>query len=211
MNIDDYPATKKKIFFAASKLFSQKCYADVGMREIANEAGIKVPTLYNHYPSKEAILDNLFQFYTLRITQFHDRIKNIDFNQDPMTCFKEMVFVYDEGELELMRQLMQIVFNEQHRSSQAVKIIYDISLRGAKKSYFDFFSHLKEKGVIKDKGIDSFAEIFPRVAITFAMQYVRDDEINRRPDYETVLLDLFELILNSASKDTSKRQKKEEE
>jgi AcrR family transcriptional regulator len=196
--MDNYPATKKKIFFAACKLFSRKCYADVGVREIAGEAGVKVPTVYNHYPSKEAILEDLFQFYTHRIIQFYDCVDNIDFDREPVVCFKNMMFAFDESEIGLMRQLMRIVLNEQYRSAQAAKIVYDISLRKQKKSYYDFLSHLQNKGIIQCNAIDSLAEIFARVGITFAMQYVRDDEIHQRPDFDTVLMDLFELILHSS-------------
>ena len=121
MRLNDYPSTKKKIFLAASKLFSRKCYADVGIREIASEAGVKVPTVYNHYPSKEAILDDLFQFYTVRLSQFYDGMENIDIDQDPIVYFKKMmIFTFEDDEIELMRQLMRIVFNEQSRSPKCM-------------------------------------------------------------------------------------------
>jgi len=142
MRIDGFPATKKKIFLAASKLFSRKCYADIGIREIATEAEIRVPTIYNYYPSKEVILEDLFKFYTFRIIQFYDRVKNIDDDQDSIVSFKSMLFAFDKSETDLMRQLMRIVLNEQFRSSQAAKIVYDISLRKQKQCYFDFVSHL---------------------------------------------------------------------
>ena len=197
MNLDDFPSTKKKIFFAASKLFSRTCYADVGIRDIAKEAGIKVPTVYNYYPSKDAILENLMQFYMERLVQFHKRVNTIDYDQDPMDCFKKMIFVYEKTEIDLMRQLMRIVLNEQYRSPHAAKAIFDISFRSAKKSYYDFLLHLKNQGIIQCEGIDSFAEFFSRIGTTLAMQYVRDDEIDKRPDYEKVMMDLFELILKS--------------
>ena len=183
---------------AASKLFSQKCYADVGIREIAIEAGIKVPTVYNHYESKEAILDDLLQFYIDRTIGFYETAEHFDFNQepDPIECFKKIIFFYDETEAELIRQLMRIIFNEQYRSPKAAKIIYDIMLRGGKKIDFALLTHLKNKGVIQCDEIESMAEVISRVAITFAMQYVRDDEREQSPDYEKVMFDLFKMILN---------------
>jgi AcrR family transcriptional regulator len=196
MKITDYPATKKKVFLAASKLFFEKCYADVGIREIAAEAGVKVPTVYNHYPSKEAILEDLFQVYNEQLTELYDATRNVDYNQDPMECFRQMIPVFKDDEIGLMRQLMRIVFTEQHRSALAAKIVYDISLRRGKMKYLDYLTYLKNKGIIQCEGIDSFAEIFSRIGITFAMQFTRDDEILRRPDFETVLMDMFELILN---------------
>ena len=196
MNFDDYPETRKKIFLASCKLFFQKCYADVGIREIAVEAGVKVPTVYNHYPSKEAILLDLLQFYEERLLQFQARFNCIDYDKDPVKCFREMAFAYEDIEIDLMRQLMRIVFTEQHRSAQAAKIVFDISMRAAKENYYHFLLHLKNKGVIQCEAIDSFAEVFARIGITFAMQYVRDDEIRQRPDYYVILMDLFDLILH---------------
>ena len=201
MKIDDYPVRKKKIFLAACKLFSQKCYADVGIRELAVEAEIQVPTIYSYYQSKEAVLDDLFRYYAFRLCQLYDRVENIDYDQDPVVCLKKMIFTFEADEVGLMRQLMQIVFNEQHRSSHAAKIIFDISLRKAKKGYYDFFAHLKEKGVLRCGEIDSYAEVFSRIGITFAMQFARDDEIGRCPDYETVVTDMFQLMLSSPASD----------
>ena len=200
MKLTDYSMTKEKIFVAACKLFSKKCYADVGIREIAIEAGVKVPTVYNHYASKEAILENLFQFYVDRITGFYEAAADFDFDQDPFECFRKIIFTFDVTETELMRQLMRIIFNEQHRSPLAAKIIYDILLREGKKNNFIFLSHLKNRGVIPCdmNQIDCFAEIISRVAVTFAMQYVRDDEVNRRPDYENVMMTLLKTLLNSS-------------
>jgi len=208
--LNNYRATKSKIFLAASKLFSQKCYADVGIREIAVEAGIKVPTVYNHYASKEAILEDLFRFLSDRISRDYNSVKQIDFDQDPMECFKKIIFIFDDSEVELMRQLMRILFNEQHRSPQAARILYDIVLREGKKIDYAILSHLNDKGVIQcdENEIENLAEIFSRVVITFAMQFVRDDEIAQRPDYESIMTSLLKIILMKTSR---QEQEKEQE
>lgn len=49
--------TKKKILEEALKLFSERGYDAVSVGEIAKEVGIKAPSLYSHYPSKQAIFD----------------------------------------------------------------------------------------------------------------------------------------------------------
>ena len=199
MTLDNYPATKKKIFLAASKLFAQKCYADVGMREIASEAGIQVPTIYNHYRSKEVILEDLFRYFTYRHTEFRRSIAvhdYDDYDQNPTDCFKKLLYVFDDSEMELVRRLLQIIFNEQTRSPQAATIIYELILRDGKAVFYEYLAHLQKKGKIKSKNIDSFAETFPRVVITMAMQFARDDEMDRRPDYEKLLTDLFEQLLD---------------
>ena len=48
--------TKEKVKRTAQKLFRERGYAAVGMRELAKEVGIQAPSLYNHYKSKDDLL-----------------------------------------------------------------------------------------------------------------------------------------------------------
>lgn len=48
--------TKQKVKETAQKLFRERGYAAVGLREIAAGVGIQAPSLYNHYKSKDDIL-----------------------------------------------------------------------------------------------------------------------------------------------------------
>lgn len=56
MNLDG----KKRILEAAFKLFSDKGFDAVGIREIATEAGLSNPALYQHFNSKEALGEALY-------------------------------------------------------------------------------------------------------------------------------------------------------
>ena len=49
--------TKQKILDMALELFSAQGYDSVSMGELAKAVGIKAPSLYNHFPSKQAIFD----------------------------------------------------------------------------------------------------------------------------------------------------------
>lgn len=53
--------TKERILDGALKLFAQKGYEAVGVAEIAEEAGIKAPSLYKHYKNKRAIFDSIIE------------------------------------------------------------------------------------------------------------------------------------------------------
>ena len=48
--------TKQRVRQVAQKLFRERGYAAVGMRELAKEVGIQAPSLYNHYKSKDDLL-----------------------------------------------------------------------------------------------------------------------------------------------------------
>ena len=49
--------TRQKILDKALELFSARGYDPVSVGEIAKAVGIKAPSLYNHFPSKQAIFD----------------------------------------------------------------------------------------------------------------------------------------------------------
>ena len=53
--------TKSRILDAALTLFSDKGYANVFVSEIAERVGIKAPSLYKHFESKQAIFDALIR------------------------------------------------------------------------------------------------------------------------------------------------------
>ncbi len=53
--------TKKRILDAALTLFAQKGYANVFVAEIAEAVGIKAPSLYKHYKSKQEIFDAILE------------------------------------------------------------------------------------------------------------------------------------------------------
>ncbi len=48
--------TREKVKQTAKRLFRERGYAAVGMRELAEAVGIRAPSLYNHYKSKDDIL-----------------------------------------------------------------------------------------------------------------------------------------------------------
>ena len=49
--------TKQRILEKSLELFSAKGYDAVSVGEIAKAVGIKAPSLYNHFPSKQAVFD----------------------------------------------------------------------------------------------------------------------------------------------------------
>ncbi|RJF69526.1 TetR/AcrR family transcriptional regulator [Rhodopseudomonas palustris] len=75
----DSPAGRMriKILLTAIALFAERGYETCSMRTIASAVGLRAPTLYNYYPSKEALLvaavdfgmDNFFSYVLKDIDQ----------------------------------------------------------------------------------------------------------------------------------------------
>ena len=53
--------TRQRILRKALELFSARGYDAVSVGELAKAAGIKAPSLYNHFPGKQAIFDALVE------------------------------------------------------------------------------------------------------------------------------------------------------
>ena len=76
--------TKKKILDVALTLFSERGYGNVYVGQIAEGVGIKAPSLYKHYKSKQdifnAILNEMQERYTKESSKLH--ISGDDVNVD---------------------------------------------------------------------------------------------------------------------------------
>ena len=66
--------TKQKILDKALELFSAKGYDSVSVGEIAKAVGIKAPSLYNHFPSKQAIFDAIVKSTAAKYEADTDKI-----------------------------------------------------------------------------------------------------------------------------------------
>ena len=49
------PDTAERILDAAEECFGRKGYAGTTLRDVANQVGIRIPSLYNHFPNKASL------------------------------------------------------------------------------------------------------------------------------------------------------------
>lgn len=66
--------TKNKIIWEALRLFSERGYEGVSIREIAAAVGIKGASIYNHFKGKEEIFQAIFDEMTKQYMQFADQM-----------------------------------------------------------------------------------------------------------------------------------------
>ena len=92
-NPSDAKATRDVIMLESAILFANYGYDAVSMRDIADVIGIKAPSLYNHFESKEAlrdaVLDHAHDLYLLyfkrleetkpQVTGFEDMLESMFF------------------------------------------------------------------------------------------------------------------------------------
>ena len=81
--------TALRVREAALRLFADKGYAAVSMREIAGEVGLQAGALYNHFPTKQAILVDLLETHMIDlIAAWESRSRNFS---DPVDALEGFV------------------------------------------------------------------------------------------------------------------------
>ena len=99
MSVVDKSSTKEKILQTAAKMFSERGYDKVTMREIADAVGIKAATIYHHFSSKEDILLCLYKFYTAeqrKLLPDLDELLRLAETEPPFDVLMKTEFHYDE-------------------------------------------------------------------------------------------------------------------
>lgn len=61
-------STKERILDAAIDLISRKGFDAMSIREIAREVGIRESSIYNHFKSKDEILDTIIEYFIMQLS-----------------------------------------------------------------------------------------------------------------------------------------------
>ena len=112
--------TKRKILIAAIDLFAIKGFTETSVRDIAAAVGIKSASLYNHFSSKEDILEfmlNDFDDHTRKMFNNPDMPSILQKNPTVdgiISCLQTSFSVLAD---EYYLKLLNVLFHEQHRNS----------------------------------------------------------------------------------------------
>ena len=97
--------TKQKIIDKALELFAARGYDAVSVGEIADAVGIKAPSLYNHYPSKQAIfnavVEAVAELYEADTDKIDIHVQNV--SRD----IPAFVYITEEALFEKVRQIFE--------------------------------------------------------------------------------------------------------
>ena len=97
--------TKRKILDKALELFSTQGYDAVSVGQIAKAVGIKAPSLYNHFPSKQAIFDAIVESTA---AQYEADTGKIDIHvQDVKQDISVFTEITEEALFEKVRQIFE--------------------------------------------------------------------------------------------------------
>lgn len=163
--MEEIVTTKQKIIYESLRLFSQKGYDGVSMREIAAAVGIKGASIYNHFKGKEEIFNAIFDEMKMRYDaasismniplEENDDTVNMYLDIDESNLLKiaeNLLYFFCKDEFTVM--FRKLLMSEQHKSPLAAEML--------KQYYFDapvlfqtqLFEDLQKHG--KMKGHDAY-------------------------------------------------------
>lgn len=103
--------TGQKILDKALELFSAKGYDSVSVGEIAKAVGIKAPSLYNHFPSKQAIFETIVESTAVQYEADTDKINiHVQDVQRDIPIFTETT---EDALFEKVRQIFEYSLHDE--------------------------------------------------------------------------------------------------
>jgi len=146
-------STKQKILEAAIDLFSQNGFSAVSVREITKQVGIKESALYNHYKTKDEILETIYTLFQMEqqkslppVEQLEGILKAVSPKDFLLQGFKSFKHAVSNP---LMVKLWRILNIEQYRDSRAREMIIELTYKGTIAFLERAFQILIEQNKIK--------------------------------------------------------------
>ena len=119
---------KKEIIMATLELAANKGLGNVSMNMIADKVGIKKPSLYNHFASKEELVEAMYQFLREEAKK-NANVGAIDYTiifagKSALEILKMMVGGYfNMNQKEHMLNFYKVIYSERSIQPMAAKIL----------------------------------------------------------------------------------------
>lgn len=207
--------TKEKIFDVSIDLFSQYGYDGVSIRQIAKEVGIKESSIYNHYQSKESILESILSYYINEMLKEEAPVmqpkENLNMDFDHFYKEGSDRFISKLSE-EKMMKITRIFLVESYHNEKIKKFVKEAIIGYAINGWEDLFNLMKEMNFIKkDADIKQLAESFYYYGLFllyehFIINYPEDDE-KFLMDFERRTTAHMKILFNSVKADDYEENK----
>lgn len=83
--------TRATILSEARTIFARRGYAETSLREIAEAVGIKTPSLYAHFSSKDALYEEVYAEVAVEHTAFFDDLARSSGDLEPLSRLRHLL------------------------------------------------------------------------------------------------------------------------
>lgn len=178
-------STKERIMYAALDLFSKKGYDGVGVDLIAENAGLKGPSLYRHFKGKEDIFNSMFELVASHYEEGFGLKQELEELPESMeelieNAMRKIQFTMHD---DIIRKTRRILAMEQFRSKRMAELTSCYHLENLQRVYADIFAGMMEKGILKQENPEILALEFVSPVSLLIHMY------DRQPEREEEVLD----------------------
>jgi len=143
-------STKEKILETALTLFAKNGYNGTSMEQIAQNVGIKAPSLYKHFKGKEDILNSLIDTAEAHYEENFGSDKKIGKIPDSIDEFihetvEKIRFTMRDP---LIRKMRIFLVQEQFRNERLAEITTRHQMDGIQKMYQSIIEGMMQKGIL---------------------------------------------------------------
>ena len=143
-------STKEKILEKALTLFAENGFNGTSVEQIAQNVGIKAPSLYKHFKGKEDILNSLIDLAESRYEENFGSDKNIGKIPDSIDEFihetvEKIRFTMTDP---LIRKMRIFLVQEQFRNEHLAEITTRHQMDGVQKMYQTIIEGMMQKGIL---------------------------------------------------------------
>ena len=178
-------STKERIMYAALDLFSKKGYDGVGVDLIAENAGLKGPSLYRHFKGKEDIFNSMIELVASHYEEGFGLKQEQEELPESMeelieNAMRKIQFTMHD---DIIRKTRRILAMEQFRSKRMAELTSCYHLENLQRVYADIFAGMMEKGILKQENPEILALEFVSPVSLLIHMY------DRQPEREEEVLD----------------------
>jgi len=160
---------KSQIISEATRLFSEDGYDKVTIKQLAFSCGITEPALYRHFPSKEAIYENVLESIENRLSA-NDLFENLEIENDLekfLKRFAHHIIEYFTSNEDIYRLLMFSALRGHPKSKKVFQIIRGSYVRFLKQQLDRFY----EEGIVIKKNNEITARCFTGMVFDCALSF----------------------------------------
>ena len=170
-----YSRTKQSVFDVCVRLFSEKCYDAVSMNEIGAAVGVTDSAIYNHFESKEAILNAILSTFRRKLSGYILKKGQVDRyieTDTPRRLLERCVGRFVEDDMEFMAHAYRIVLRENLVNQMASELIITQLHEETAKSIQYVLDSLIRRGSIPAMDTWSFALLWTQSMFSAAVVWI---------------------------------------
>jgi AcrR family transcriptional regulator len=151
---------KEEILYATLELAAENGIKGVSMSQIADKVGIKAPSLYNHFKSKDEIIREMYSFLRAKAQSGASTV-SMDLSKMPEKSVEEILFDSVSAYMGIvsdkyMLRFFKVLYSERATNPTAAQIIVEETERMLQASRNMFYA-LVVHGKVKNNDIDTAA------------------------------------------------------